>query len=184
VRYALALGAAWLLVGTGHAQKTDPLAGTWVVVSTTNGGKDDAQLKDHTATFADGKLTVKSRAGKEQVAAYTLDASKKPATLDLVPADGPHKGKTLKAIYVVEKSELKLCVGKEGEDRPTAFRSKAGEETVLLTLHKADGGKERDSPPPRQVLDSGGFFRRPRSPGHEVDALPDQCLWPVPRPSR
>lgn len=57
-----------------------------------------------------------------------------PAEIDLVPADGPHKGKTLKAIYVVEDKELKLCVGGEGEDRPTAFRSLAGEETLLLTL--------------------------------------------------
>jgi cyanophycinase len=126
---------------TDAARKSDPLAGTWVVVATMNGGKDDAELKDHTATFADGKVTFRSKAGKEHTATYTLGASKAPATIDLVPADGPHKGKTLKAIYAIEKNELKLCIGKEGEDRPTAFSSKAGEETVLLTLKRVDAGR-------------------------------------------
>jgi uncharacterized protein (TIGR03067 family) len=160
MRYALAWTAVWLLAVTGHAQNTDPLAGTWVVVATTNGGQDDSQLRDHTATFADGKLTFKSKDGKVHTATYTLDASKKPATLDLVPADGPHQGKTLKAIYVIDKNgELKLCVGKEGEDRPTAFSSKAGEQTVLLSLKKADAGKPPDNPPPLRVLDHCGLFR-------------------------
>jgi uncharacterized protein (TIGR03067 family) len=134
--------------GVAHPRRGDPLAGTWVVVATTTGGKDDPQLKDHTATFADGKLLFKSKDGKEHAATYTLDASKRPAAMDLVPADGPHKGKTLKAIYLVEQGELKLCVGKEGEDRPTAFRSNASEQTVLLTLKKADAGEQQDSPPP------------------------------------
>jgi cyanophycinase len=126
---------------TDAARKNDPLAGAWVVVAARNGGKDDAQLKDHTATFADGKLSLKSKDGKEHTATYTLGASKAPAAIDLVPADGPHKGKTLKAIYVIEKNELKLCIGKEGEGRPTAFSSEAGEETVLMTLKRVDAGQ-------------------------------------------
>jgi hypothetical protein len=35
-----------------------------------------------------------------------------------------------------------LCIGKEGEDRPTAFSSKAGEETMLLALKRVDAGKQ------------------------------------------
>jgi uncharacterized protein (TIGR03067 family) len=159
MRYALALTAAWWLVVTCHALNTDPLAGTWVVVSTTNGGKDDSQLKDHTATFAGGKVTFKSKDGKVHTATYTLDANKSPPTIDLVPADGPHQGKALKAIYVISTNELKLCVGKEGEDRPTAFSSKAGAETVLLTLKRAEAGKQPDSLPPMQVFDHGAYFR-------------------------
>src|SRR5262249_42753322 len=78
-------------VGAIARKRSGPLAGAWVVVSTMNGGKEDAQLKDHTTTFADGKLLFKSKDGKEHAAAYTLDAGKTPATIDLVPADGPHK---------------------------------------------------------------------------------------------
>jgi uncharacterized protein (TIGR03067 family) len=130
------------LAGADAPKRSDPLAGTWVVVSTTNGGKDDSQLKGYTATFAGGKLLFKSADGKEHAAMYTLDASNKPATIDLVPADGPHQGKTLKGIYVVEQGELKLCLGKEGQDRPTAFSSKAGEQTVLLALRKSEAGNQ------------------------------------------
>lgn len=122
------------------SKRNDPLAGVWVVAATRNGGKEDAQLKDNTATFVDGKVTFKSKDGKEHAATYTLGVNKSPTTIDLVPADGPHKGKTLKAIYVIEKNELKLCIGKEGEDRPSTFRSKAGEERVLLTLKRVDTG--------------------------------------------
>ena len=126
--------------GAAASTKNDPLAGAWVVVAMRNGGKEDAQLKDHTATFADGKVTFKSKDEKEHAATYTLGANKSPATIDLVPADGPHKGKTLMAIYVIEKNELKLCIGKEGEDRPSTFSSKAGEETILLMLKRVDTG--------------------------------------------
>jgi squalene-hopene/tetraprenyl-beta-curcumene cyclase len=145
MRYALAVGAAWLLVGTGVARQADPLAGAWVVVSTTNGGREDVQLKDFTATFAAGKLRFTSKDGKEDGGTYTLDTGKKPAAIDFVPADGPHKGKTLKGIFAVEKEELKLCLGKEGEDRPAAFRSQAGEATVLLVLKRA--GQQPAAPP-------------------------------------
>jgi uncharacterized protein (TIGR03067 family) len=135
--------------GAARPRRSDPLlAGAWVVVSTVSGGKEDAQLKDHTATFSDGKLLFKSKDGKkEHEATYTVDAGKTPATIDLVPADGPHKGKTLKAIYVIEKKELKLCIGKEDEDRPTAFSSKVGEETMLWVLRKAEAGNASKQQP-------------------------------------
>lgn len=79
--------------------------------------------------------------GKCNRATYTLQPTRKPATIDLVPADGPHKGKTLKGIFAVEKGALKLCMGKEGEDRPTAMRSKAGDERVLVVLKKVAADK-------------------------------------------
>jgi squalene-hopene/tetraprenyl-beta-curcumene cyclase len=137
MRYALALGTAWLVL-MGNAQEPNPLAGTWVVVSTTNEGKDDSQLKDFTASFAGGKVRFRSKDGKEHTGTYVLENSKKPATIDFVPADGPHQGKTLKGIFAVGKQDLKLCLGKEGQERPTAFSSKPTEATVLLVLKKAD----------------------------------------------
>jgi uncharacterized protein (TIGR03067 family) len=133
-----ALGVAWVLWG---AAMGDPLAGTWVVVSATNGGRADSQLRDHTAVFADGKVTFRAKDGTEHAAVYTHDARKCPASIDLVPAEGPHKGKTLKGIFAVDKGEMKLCLGKEGEDRPTAFSSKAGEQTVLFVLKRVDSVK-------------------------------------------
>lgn len=142
--HALTL-AATFLPATGTDPPPDPLAGAWIVVSTTNAGKDDDQLKGFTATFNDGKLTFKSKDGKEHAATYTLDTLKKPAAIDLVPADGPHEGMTLKGIFALEKRRLKLCLGKEGEDRPTAFRSAAGDQTLLFILQRRDERGRRSS---------------------------------------
>jgi uncharacterized protein (TIGR03067 family) len=124
--------------GADAPKSGDPLTGAWVVVSTINGGNEDSQLKDHTATFADGKVMFKSKDGKGHGATYTIDASKDPARIDFLPQDGPHKGKTLKGIFVIDNNVLKLCIGKDGEARPTGLSSKAGEETVLLRLRRTD----------------------------------------------
>jgi uncharacterized protein (TIGR03067 family) len=147
--------------GVADAKPVDPLAGAWVVVSTRNGGSDDDQLEDDTATFTSGRVRFRNPQGKEHAAAYTIDLDKTPAAIDLVPDDGPHKGKTLKGIFTIERQDLKLCLGKEGEERPAAFRSKTGEATVLLVLRKTE---HQDVLPPVRVLDHGGFFR-PRSLG-------------------
>jgi squalene-hopene/tetraprenyl-beta-curcumene cyclase len=142
----LAIVAAGLLVGASGAQQTDPVAGTWTVVSTTNAGKDDTQLKGSTATFAGGKVVFENNDGKRHTATCTLDASKVPAAIDFVPDDGPHKGKTLKGIFAVHIRELRLCLGKEGEDRPAALSSKDGDAAVLLVLQKAE--VQPPTPPP------------------------------------
>jgi uncharacterized protein (TIGR03067 family) len=105
MQYALTLWTTWLVIGTVSAYETDPLTGTWVVISTTNGGRDDSQLKDFTATFTDGKVTFKSNDGKVHTATYAPHSDKKPATIDLVPDDGPHKGKN---------PERHLCYRKTG----------------------------------------------------------------------
>lgn len=130
--YALTLVAAGLLVG---ADEKDPLVGTWTVVSVTHGGQDDPKAKDSTATFKDGKVSIKEKEGEGHGGAYKVDTSKKPATIDIVPDDGPQKGKTMKGIFAIEKGELKICFAM-GDTRPTALSSKAGEETVLIVFKK------------------------------------------------
>ena len=166
---ALAVGAACLLAGTSDATPVDPLAGVWSVVATTNGGKNDSQLKDFAATFADGTLTFRSKEGNEHTGTYTLDVSKVPPTLDFIPADGPHQGKTLKGIFAIENDELRLCLGKEGEERPAAFRSEAGDQTVLLVLKRAN-----PSPaiPPVPNTSSAPGAKPPRRPWASVPDEP------------
>src|SRR5437762_13195268 len=134
--YALIVVAAGLLVGADDAQKDEPPAGAWVVSALTHGGNDDANAKDSTVTFADGKMTIKETGGKEHRGTYTLDTNKKPATIDVVPADGPETGMTMKGVFALEKAELKLCLARPGKDRPTTLNSKAGEETMLVVPKK------------------------------------------------
>ena len=64
-------------------------------------------------TYPDG-----TRTAEDAARAIGVDVAQivKSLVFDLVPADGPHKGKTLKGIFVIEKGDLKLCLGKEGEE--------------------------------------------------------------------
>jgi uncharacterized protein (TIGR03067 family) len=137
--YMMTLMATAFLVGADDVKKSDPLTGTWVVISVTHGGNDQPNCKESTVSFADGKITIKEKnGGLEHVGTYTLDSSKKPATIDLVPGDGSEAGMTLKGLFAVEKDELKLCLAQASKDRPTALSSKAGEETTLVVLKKAE----------------------------------------------
>src|SRR6516162_3290193 len=113
--YALTVVAAGLLVGADDAKKDDPLLGAWTVISVTHGGNDDADAKNATVTFADGKINIKETGGGEHRGTYTLDINMKPSAIDVVPADGPETGMTMKGIFAVEKGELKLCLARPGK---------------------------------------------------------------------
>lgn len=132
--YALTLMAAIVLPA---ADEKDPLAGSWAVVSMKMGGRDnpDPDAKDTVVTFKDGKITIKMKT-KEESGTYKVDASKKPATIDLVPNDGEGKGKTHKGIFTIDKGELKVCFAMPEKDRPKELSSKEGEETILIVLKK------------------------------------------------
>jgi uncharacterized protein (TIGR03067 family) len=74
------------------------------------GEKYDAKLGDSTH---EGKLT--------------LDATKKPKTMDATDGDN-----TVKGIYELKGDELKICIAPPGQDRPTEFASKAGSGHILM----------------------------------------------------
>jgi uncharacterized protein (TIGR03067 family) len=69
-----------------------------------------------------------------------VDTDRSPAAIDLKPEDGAQPGKPVKGIFAVDRDELKLCLGgKDGADRPTAFRSTDGNGAVLIVLKRAKG---------------------------------------------
>jgi uncharacterized protein (TIGR03067 family) len=114
------------------------LQGTWNLVSIEEGGKNQpfpegGKMK---VVFQDGKMIVRSTFGDKtdtKEAAFTIDPTKKPAQMDIVPADGPGKGIPVPHIYVIGKDELKLCGATEGsKERPKEFATKKDDKTVLL----------------------------------------------------
>jgi uncharacterized protein (TIGR03067 family) len=131
---------ALLYAGNGEAQEKDPLADEWICISTTFRGSESRE-KGFTARFSDGKATFTSTDGKQQSGTYTFDLSKAPATIDLVPGDGPDKGKIRKGIFAVDKQEMKLCFNRDGQVRPTAFSSKTGDDNLLFVLQRVDTKK-------------------------------------------
>jgi uncharacterized protein (TIGR03067 family) len=62
-----------------------------------------------------------------------LDPSKKPKEIDIVGTEGPNKGKTILAIYELDKDTLKVCYDLSGKARPTEFKTKADTMQFLVT---------------------------------------------------
>ncbi len=126
-----------LLAADPAAKGTAKLEGTWSVVSAEhNGTKIPAdQAKAVKFVITADKFKIDHNGDKHE-ADYKLDATKKPATIDVTPQDGPDKGKTAYGIYALNGGELKICFAKPGSDRPTEFASKADSETTLIVLKR------------------------------------------------
>jgi uncharacterized protein (TIGR03067 family) len=124
-------------------KSADPIVGTWKVQSVKVGGMDIEQFKDGTFTFKDGKLAMKTMRG-ERTSEYKIDASKKPATIDLTAKGGQRDGQVTKGIYEVKGDDLKICIGfMPDTERPKMFTD--GEADLALITLKRDAGAKPDA---------------------------------------
>jgi uncharacterized protein (TIGR03067 family) len=146
MRITIGLAACILLVGADDKQKkeSDPLTGTWKVVSLVADGQESDRAKGTLFVYKDGTVTRKSPRG-EQKSTYKLDTSKKPATIDMTAQGGQRDGMTSKGILEVKGDDLKLCIAfMPDAERPKAFASEAGSGNVLIVLKKdASAGSEK-----------------------------------------
>ncbi|MDB6067732.1 MAG: hypothetical protein JWR26_3940 [Pedosphaera sp.] len=102
------------------------LQGNWSMVSGERDGQPlpTAMLSgskrvaegDQVTVTIDGELFLKAR--------FTIDPSKKPATIDYAVTDGIHKGKTQLGIYELDGATVKFCFATPGKPRPTDFTTK------------------------------------------------------------
>lgn len=122
------------------AGKADRAAmqGEWACESLTRDGMkfpdDDAQSLFRTVkgdAYTVSRFRTKAGAGT-----FTLDATKTPREIDIVP-DGPAKA-TIKGIYKIEKGVLTVCHAAIGARRPPAFESKkdSGETLTVWVREK------------------------------------------------
>jgi uncharacterized protein (TIGR03067 family) len=128
-----------------EAPKPAPkLEGDWVVESfePKEGGPPDNGPGSITMTITADKIMIKEgRREKPEEAAYTVDLTKKPATIDIRPgrAGGPGGGPppdlVVKGILSIDGDTLKLCFTKDG-DRPTEFKWDADKHVILITLKR------------------------------------------------
>ena len=132
---ALLAVAATLRAGE---EKTINLDGVWVPTSVTVDGKmtDKEKLKDIKLTIKGNSYTV--HAGDKEVnkGTFTVDASKKPATIDLVAVSPDGEKVTLEGIVKLEKDTMTVCAATPGRDRPTEFTSKEGSRQQLAVYER------------------------------------------------
>lgn len=122
-----------LLVSLGsETHSADPqadltrLTGTWKMDSYIDEGKPDPQFEGAIQTFTGGKYVVKVGDKTIRQGSFKIDAGKTPKQIDLLPAAGPYKGKTLAGIYALDGDRLHTCFPEPGQPRPAKFDSSAG----------------------------------------------------------
>jgi|SRR5688572_22193665 len=128
---ALALGAPALK----EKDRPAPLAGEWVIVEATVGGKPSPQgsTPNRWIFNADGSRSIRGAGGKELAGGnYTTDP--KAGTLDLM-STGPPEAPYL-CRYKVNGDTLTLNVGWQKAPRPEAFESPADSQCTLYVMRR------------------------------------------------
>ena len=133
MRVAVLLMSAGLLVGADNREdaiKKDmaDLDGVWLMVS---GARDGQVLPDQFVKRAKrygkpGETIITLGGDLYMHAKFTIDASKKPKTIDYDVIAGPNKGMSQLGIYELVGDTVKFCLSSPGNARPSDFSAKEG----------------------------------------------------------
>ncbi len=126
---ALAVSGAALRADTDAKADLTGLQGQWSMV---RGVADGELLPDYMVRMGkrickDDVITVTIGAQLIMKATITIDATKKPKTIDFDITEGPNKGKKQLGIYELEGDTLKSCFAAPDAARPADFDSKPGD---------------------------------------------------------
>jgi uncharacterized protein (TIGR03067 family) len=118
------------------------LVGVWKVVGAEMPygpvSEEDMKVIDvDQVVFSKTQVTFKKAGERDDRGRFTIDPTKDPKQMDVVPDDDSHKGKTMRWIYLLEKDSLKL--GYDMEDpgkRPKDFTTNLDRDTVVLILKR------------------------------------------------
>ncbi len=124
------------------AKEAAKFNGTWALSSGTMSGEklaDEVQKSIH-LTLTNGKYRVKIGDQTDE-GTYKVDESKTPNTLTLTGTNGPNKGKTMLAIYELDKETLKVCYDLSGKAFPDKFESKPNTTSFLATYERQQSTK-------------------------------------------
>jgi uncharacterized protein (TIGR03067 family) len=122
----------------------NPLNGLWKLASGVKAGEkmpEDVQ-KSIFLMLRNGKYVATVGKQTDQ-GTYTVDKTKTPATITLVGTSGPNVGKTMLAIYELDKNSLKVCYDLSGKAFPTAFESKPGTQSFLANYERETRGRAK-----------------------------------------
>jgi len=108
------------------------LQGDWVMVSGEHAGQSWPEAFIKTGRrVAKGNETTVTIAGQVMLkATFTLDTSKTPHTIDYTMS-GAGQGPMMYGIYEWDGDTVRYCFSTPGQDRPTEFATKPGDEWTL-----------------------------------------------------
>lgn len=147
LRHVFFLCAAFCLVpALALAEKSSPngteknLQGTWQAVDgEANGEKlGDDKIMEMQLVIESNTLGITPN-GEGRKTTFTVDSSKTPGTINLIPLDGDRKGSIVPGIYSVQDGQLRICIniwGKDPTRRPTEFKTQSGDGCVFVTLKR------------------------------------------------
>jgi RNA polymerase sigma factor (sigma-70 family) len=114
------------------------LQGMWLAVSGEVGGMEMEVAGAEQLEF-DGETFKTWHGGHvEEKGAIRLDPSKNPMEIDLTVQEGKNEGKTHLAIYAWDGANVKFCMVRDGQPRPTGFTTRPGDDRVLVVMGRQD----------------------------------------------
>ncbi len=133
-----ALMFAFNALAQDTATERKALNGTWVPTIGEIGGNpfEEKTLKAIKLVIDGEKYHVTFGEGGDR-GTTKIDPTKKPKTIDIMPAEGPNKGKTIQAIYELKGDTLRVCYDLSCKSRPAEFKTKKGEQHFLATYKRA-----------------------------------------------
>ena len=144
----LTVGLLLAVVAAGTAaddKKADPAKGekvVWLVTSMERDGKkvpaDEVKKLDIRLTVEESGYTV-TEGGKviDRGTAKASSVKDKRFTLDIMPQEGPYKGKTILAIAEVEGDTMRVCYDMNGKVRPKDFTTREGTGHICVMYKRA-----------------------------------------------
>lgn len=114
------------------------LEGTWQVVSMERDGEKQSEddAKQFKVIIKGNKYTLKNQDNTVNQGTLTIDATKKPKTIDIKPTEGDNAGQTMLGIYEQKGDTLKTCYAQPDQKRPTKLSSEGGNTLIVSKRQK------------------------------------------------
>jgi uncharacterized protein (TIGR03067 family) len=137
IAVAVAAAGACAVSTIAHAETdAERFQGSWTVQKMVRQGKDspEEKMKELRVSFEGDKFIVKREKKGAETSTFTLDETKNPKTIDMLPATASEK-RPAHGIYKLEGDKLSMIWRKEGGERPADFDgTKAGGDAMFVVL--------------------------------------------------
>lgn len=118
------------------------IQGTWVIRSVEVNG---TKIGGNNLQNAPGELTLNGnhytlRFGEiTNTGTFQLDSERTPRAVNVIPGDGPNKGRTFPGIYTIDGDSMRTCFNVGGGSRPTEFTTRDRPGWVVVEQKQIDG---------------------------------------------